>query len=98
MLIGRNIFIVFQLFEVIYGEVDELWVEKYKFGWMIIGLVCLDKIVFYEFIFEVLVNRVIVMREELFVYNLGSVLVFQIFYFNRQVDVNEGYDVFLIDL
>lgn len=78
---------VFQLFEVIYGEVDELWVEKYKFGWMIIGLVCLDKIVFYEFIFEVLVNCVIVMREEFFVYNVGNVLVFQIFYFNCQIDI-----------
>lgn len=78
---------VFQLFEVIYREVDELWVEKYKFGWMIIGLVCLDKIVFYEFIFEVLVNCVIVMREEFFVYNVGNVLVFQIFYFNCQIDI-----------
>ena len=43
MLIGRNVPTAFQPLKVIYGEADEPWAEKYKFGWTIIGPVCLDK-------------------------------------------------------
>jgi len=69
MLIGRNIPTAFQLLEVIYGEADEPWAEKYKFRWAIIGPVCLDKIAPHEPTSEASVNRVTVMREELPAHN-----------------------------
>ena len=62
MLIGRNIPTAFQPLEVIYGEADETWAEKYKFGWTIIGPVCLDKMAPREPTSEVSVNRLTVMR------------------------------------
>ena len=74
MLIGRNIPTAFQPLEVICGAVDEPWAEKYKFGWTIIGPVCLDKIASHEPTSEASVNRVTVMREELHVHNAGNVL------------------------
>ena len=43
VLIGRNVPTAFQPLKVIYGEAAESWAEKYKFGWTIIGPVCLDK-------------------------------------------------------
>ena len=57
MLIGRNIPTAFQPLEVIYGAADEPWAEKYKFGWMIIGPVCLDKIASHEPTSEASVNH-----------------------------------------
>lgn len=72
MLIGRNIPTAFQPLEVIYGKADEPWAEKYKFGWTIIGPVCLDKIALHEPTFEASVNRVTVIREELPVHNSGE--------------------------
>ena len=64
MLIGRNVPTAFQPLKVIYGEADEPWAEKYKFGWTIIGPVCLDKAKSQESS-SVSVNRVTVQREEL---------------------------------
>ena len=43
MLIRRNLPTPLQPLKVIYGEADEPWAEKYKFGLTIIGPVCLDK-------------------------------------------------------
>lgn len=101
MLIGRNIPTAFQPLEVIYGEADEPWAEKYKFGWTIIRPVCLDKIAPHEPTSEASVNRVTVMREELPVHNAGNVLASQISHPNRQThcdpflrqNANEGHDV-----
>ena len=87
MLIGRNIPTAFQPLEVIYGEADEPWAEKYKFGWTIIGPVCLDKIAPHEPTSEASVNRVTVMREELPVHDAGNVLASQISHSNRQTDI-----------
>ena len=42
MLIGRNVPTAFQPIQVIYGKENEPWAERYKFGWTIIGPVCLD--------------------------------------------------------
>lgn len=70
MLIGRNVPTAFQPLEVIYGEADEPWAERYKFGWTIIGPVCLDKNAFEEPTHKASVNRVTVMREELPIHNL----------------------------
>ena len=42
MLIGRNVPTAFQPLNIIYGKEDEPWAEQYKFGWTIIGRVCLD--------------------------------------------------------
>lgn len=42
LLIGRNIPSAFQPLHVIYGKDNEPWAEEYKFGWTIIGPVCLD--------------------------------------------------------
>ena len=64
MLIGRNVPTVFQPLKVIYGEADEPWAEKYKFGWTIIGPVRLDKAKSQE-CNSISVNRVTVQREEL---------------------------------
>ncbi|RMX46670.1 hypothetical protein pdam_00024692, partial [Pocillopora damicornis] len=64
MLIGRNVPTAFQSLKVIYGEADEPWAEKYKFGWTIIGPVCLDKAKPQQCC-SVSVNRVTVQREEL---------------------------------
>ena len=64
MLIGRNVPTAFQPLKVIYGEADEPWAEKYKFGLTIIGSVCLDKAKSQE-CSSVSVNRVTVQREEL---------------------------------
>ena len=64
MLIGRNVPTAFQPLKVIYGEADEPWAEKYKFGWTIIGPVCLDKAKSQDFS-SVSVNHVVVLREEL---------------------------------
>lgn len=64
MLIGRNVPTAFQPLKVIYGEADEPWAEKYKFGWTIIGPVCLDKAKPQQ-CSSVSVNRVTVQREEL---------------------------------
>ena len=64
MLIGRNVPTAFQPLKVIYGEADEPWAEKYKFGWTIIGPVCLDKAKSQE-CNSISVNRVTVQREEL---------------------------------
>ncbi len=43
MLIGRNVPTAFQPLSVIYGKEEEPWAEQYKFGWTIIGRVCLDE-------------------------------------------------------
>ena len=43
ILIGRNIPSAFQPLSIIYGGEDEPWAEEYKFGWTIIGPVCLHK-------------------------------------------------------
>lgn len=64
MLIGRNVPTAFQPLNVIYGEADERWAEKYKFGWTIISPVCLDKVKSQE-CSSVSVNRVTVQRKEL---------------------------------
>ena len=64
MLIGRNVSTAFQPLKVIYGEADEPWAEKYKFGWTIIGPVCLDKAKPQQ-CSSVSVNCVTVQREEL---------------------------------
>ena len=64
MLIGRNVPTAFQPLKVIYGEADEPWAEMYKFGWTIIGPICLDKAESRE-CNNVSVNRVTVQREEL---------------------------------
>lgn len=64
MLIGRNVPTAFQPLKVIYGEADEPWAEKYKFGWTIIGPVCLDKAKPQQ-CSSVSVNCVTVQREEL---------------------------------
>ena len=87
MLIGRNIPTAFQPLEVIYGEADEPWAEKYKFGWTIIEPVCLDKIAPHEPTSEASVNRATIMREELPVHNAGNVLASQISYPNCQTDI-----------
>ena len=39
---GRNVPTAFQPLHVIYGKESEPWAEEYKFGWTIIGRVCLD--------------------------------------------------------
>ena len=64
MLIGRNVPTAFQPMKVIYGEAHEPWAEKYKFGWTIIGSVCLDEAKSQE-CSSVSVNRVTIQREEL---------------------------------
>ena len=64
MLIGRNVPTAFQPRNVIYGETDERWAEKYKFGCTIISPLCLDKVKFQE-CSSVSVNRVTVQRKEL---------------------------------
>ena len=64
MLIGRNVPTAFQPLKVICGEADEPWAEKYKFGWTIIGPVCLYKAKSQE-CSSVSVNRVTIQREEL---------------------------------
>ena len=43
LLIGRNIPSAFQPLRIIYGSDNEPWAEEYKFGWTIIGPVCVDK-------------------------------------------------------
>ena len=43
LLIGRNIPSAFQPLHIIYGRDNEPWAEEYKFGWTVIGPVCLDK-------------------------------------------------------
>ena len=58
MLIGRNVSTAFQPLEVIYGGANKPWAEKYKFGWTIIGPVCLDKIALHESTSEASVNHV----------------------------------------
>ena len=66
MLIGRNVPTAFQPTKVIYGEADQPWAEKYKFGWKIkkiICPVCLDKDKSQEYS-SVPVNRLSVEREE----------------------------------
>ena len=64
MLIGRNVPTAFQPMKVIYGKADEPWAENYKFGWTIIGSVCLDEAKSQE-CSSVSVNRVTIQREEL---------------------------------
>ena len=62
MLIGRIVSTAFQPLRIIYGKEDEPWAEEYKFGWTIIGRVCLDeKEVAGN---QVLVSRISVQREE----------------------------------
>jgi len=72
MLIGRNVPTAFQPLEVIYRGADEPWAEKYKFGWTIIGPVCLDKIVLHESTAEASVNRVTIMSQKLPIHNSGN--------------------------
>ncbi|PFX13024.1 hypothetical protein AWC38_SpisGene22936 [Stylophora pistillata] len=43
LLIGHNIPSTFQPLRIIYGTDNEHWDEEYKFGWTVIGPVCLDK-------------------------------------------------------
>ena len=83
MSISRNIPTAFQPLEIISGEADEPWAEKYKFGWKTIGPVCLDNIAPHEPTSEASVNRVTVMREELPAHNSGNVLTCQICHPNR---------------
>ena len=59
MLIGRNVPTAFQPLNIIYGDENEPWAEEYKFGWTIIGKVCLE-----EETPNVTVNRVSVIDED----------------------------------
>lgn len=68
MLIGRNVPTAFQPLSVIYGKEDEPWAEEYRFGWTIIGRVCLDGSSGPSQ-HKVSVNRVTVQREQLLDYN-----------------------------
>lgn len=43
LLIGRNIQSTFQPLRIIHVSDNEPWAEEYKFGWTIIGPVCVDK-------------------------------------------------------
>lgn len=83
-LIGRNIPTTFQPLKVIYGDADEPRAKKYKFGWTIIGPVCLDKIALHEPTSEASVNCVTVRREELPVHNSGNVFTSQTSHPTRQ--------------
>ena len=65
MLIGRNIPSAFQSLNVIYGAANEPRAEEYKFGWTIIGPVCLTNAETKERNFTVSVSRVTVHRGEL---------------------------------
>ena len=65
MLIGRNIPSAFQPLNVIHGATNEPWAEEYKFGWTIIGPVCLADAETKECNLTVSVNRITVHREEL---------------------------------
>ena len=65
MLIGRNIPSAFQPLNVIHGTANEPWAEEYKFGWTIIGPVCLADAETKECNLIVSVNRITVHREEL---------------------------------
>ena len=65
MLIGRNIPSAFQPLNVIHGAANEPWAEEYKFGWTIIGPVCLADVETKECNLTVSVNRITVHREEL---------------------------------
>lgn len=43
LLIGRNVPSAFQPLRVVYGQDEEPWGEEYKFGWTVIGPVCLEE-------------------------------------------------------
>ena len=61
LLIGRNIPSAFQPLQIIYGNDNEPWAEQYKFGWTIIGPVCLDNRGTENC---ATVNRIIILRED----------------------------------
>ena len=58
---------------VFYGVADDSWAEEDKFGWTIIGPVCLDQTNSRECDFTAPVNRVTVQREDLPVYDCEEV-------------------------
>lgn len=62
LLIGRNMPSAFQPLHVIYGRDNEPWAEEYKFGWTIIGPVCLDNQ--QDSTACATVNRITVQRED----------------------------------
>jgi hypothetical protein len=68
MLIGRNVPTAFQPLSVICGKDEEPWAEEYRFGWTIIGPVCLDNGSQKPVQHKASVNRVSVQREELLSY------------------------------
>ena len=71
LLIGRNIPSPFQLLRIIYGTDNEPWAEEYKFGWTVIGPVCLDKRE--DSANCATVNRIAIQRENLQnVFNLAT--------------------------
>ena len=61
MLIGRNVPTAFQPLSIIYGDEEEPWAEEYKFGWTVIGRVCLGQKTLTN---KVTVNRVSVISKE----------------------------------
>ena len=63
LLNGRNIPSAFQPLSIICGGEDEPWAEKYKFGWTIIGPVCLHKREDSNAINCAAVNRITIQRE-----------------------------------
>ena len=69
MLIGRNIPTAFQPLSVIRGDDGEPWAKEYKFGWTIIGPVCLNGANQRPEERKASVNRVSVQREQLLNYN-----------------------------
>ena len=68
MLIGRNVPTAFQPLSVICGKDEEPWAEEYRFGWTIIGPICLDNGSQKPVQHKASVNRVSVQREELLSY------------------------------
>ena len=69
MLIGRNVPTAFQPLSIIRGKDKEPSAEEYKFGWTIIGPVCLDKGELNSAGHKASVNRVFVDREEIVDYS-----------------------------
>ena len=61
ILIGRNVPTALQPLNIIYGDEEEPWAEEYKFGWTVIGRVCLGQKTPTS---KVTVNRVSVINKE----------------------------------
>ena len=63
LLMGRNVPTAFQPLRVIYGKEEEPWEGEYKFGWNIIGPVCLENNIKEQ---NKTANRITVMKENHF--------------------------------